>query len=137
MLSPTASTIRLFLHVLGATVWVGGQFVLGGLVPVLRKEAPEATKSAARAFARIAWPAFGLLMITGVWNLMEIDVADTPTSYQVTVFVKVAVSIVAAVAVAVHSVSHSKLGLAIGGAIGALASLAALFLGILLRTGTL
>lgn len=137
MLSPTASTIRLFLHVLGATVWVGGQFVLGGVVPVLRKEAPEATKAVARAFARIAWPAFALLLVTGIWNLMEIDIADTPTSYQVTVFVKITVSIVAAVAVAIHSVSRSKLGLALGGALGALASLAALFLGILLRTGTL
>ena len=36
MLSPDASTIRLFLHVLGATVWVGGQIALAGLVPGLR-----------------------------------------------------------------------------------------------------
>jgi putative copper export protein len=135
VLSPTASTIRLFLHVLGATVWVGGQIVLGGLVPVLRREAPEATKAVARAFARMAWPAFALLVVTGIWNLVEIDVADTSTTYQVTVFVKVALSLTAAVAVAVHSIGRTKLALALGGGVGLLASLAALFVGILLRTG--
>jgi putative copper export protein len=136
VLSPTSSTIRLFLHVLGATVWVGGQIVLAGLVPVLRREAPAATKALARGFARLAWPAFAVLVVTGIWNLAAIDVADTSTSYQVTVFVKVALSLTAAVAVAVHSIGRSKLALALGGAIGLLASLAALFVGILLRTGT-
>jgi len=29
-------TIRLFLHVLAATVWVGGQITLAALVPALR-----------------------------------------------------------------------------------------------------
>jgi putative copper export protein len=135
VLSPTSSTVRLFLHVLGATVWVGGQIVLAGLVPVLRREAPTALKPVARAFARLAWPAFALLVITGIWNLTAIDVADTSTSYQVTVFVKVSLSLIAAVAVAVHSIGRSKLALALGGAIGLLASLGALFVGILLRTG--
>ena len=32
MLSPTATTVRLFLHVLAACVWVGGQLTLAGLV---------------------------------------------------------------------------------------------------------
>jgi putative copper export protein len=135
VLSPTVSTLRLFLHVLGATVWVGGQLVLAGLVPVVRKEAPDATRAVARAFARLAWPAFALLVVTGIWNLVEIDVADQSTSYQVTVFVKVALAMVAAVAVAIHSIGRSKLALALGGAIGLLASLAALYVGVLLRTG--
>ncbi|MGD9996388.1 MAG: hypothetical protein AB7L17_00570 [Ilumatobacteraceae bacterium] len=135
MLSPTVSTLRLFLHVLGATVWVGGQLVLAGLVPVVRKEAPDATRAVARAFARLAWPAFALLVATGIWNLVEIDVADQSTSYQVTVFVKIALAMVAAVAVAIHSIGRSKLALALGGAIGLLASLAALYVGVLLRTG--
>ncbi|MFN8022362.1 MAG: hypothetical protein U0Q03_12625 [Acidimicrobiales bacterium] len=135
MLSPTASTVRLFLHVLAATIWVGGQFALAGVVPVLRRQAPDTTKAVARAFAKVAWPSFAVLVITGIWNLVEIDVTSTSTSYQVTVFVKVALAMVAAVAVAVHSVGKSKLALALGGAIGALASVAALFLGILLRTG--
>lgn len=135
MLSPTAATIRLTLHVLAATIWVGGQFTLAGLLPVLRVHAGLATK-AARAFNRIAWPAYAVLVLTGMWNLAEIDVSNAPTSYQVTVFVKVAVAIVAGAAAAVHIAARSKLALALGGAIGALASVAAVFLGILLRTGS-
>lgn len=136
VLSPSADTIRLFLHVLAATIWVGGQFTLAGLVGTIRSEAPAATKSVARAFARMAWPAFGVLVATGVWSLFEVDLGSTDTSYQVTVFIKITVSALAAVAVLVHSIGTSKVALAVGGAVGALTSLAALFLGILLRTGT-
>jgi putative copper export protein len=135
VLSPTESTVRLFLHVIAAAIWVGGQFALAGVVPVLRREAPESTKAVARAFARLAWPAFAVLVVTGLWSLVAIDVADTPTEYQVTVFAKIALSMVAATAVAVHSIGRSKLALALGGAIGAIASVGALFLGILLHTG--
>ncbi|CAB4588925.1 unannotated protein [freshwater metagenome] len=135
VLSPTESTVRLFLHVLAAAVWVGGQFALAGVVPVLRRQAPESTKAVARAFAKLAWPAFAVLVVTGIWNLVAIDVTDTRTDYQVTLFVKIAVSMVAATAVAVHSVGRSKVALALGGAIGAIASVAALFLGILLHSG--
>ncbi len=135
MISPTLDTFRLFLHSLAAAIWVGGQFALAGVVPVLRKEAPDSTKAAARAFARLAWPAFAVLVLTGMWNLAEVDITDTDPSYQITVFVKVSVALVAATAVAIHSIGKSRLALALGGAVGALASLAALFLGILLRTG--
>jgi putative copper export protein len=135
VLSPTASTVRLFLHVMAATIWVGGQFALAGVVPVLRRQAPDTTKAVARAFAKVAWPAFAVLVITGIWNLVEIDITDTSTAYQATVFAKVALAMIAAAAVAVHSIGTSKLALALGGAIGALASVAALFLGVLLRTG--
>lgn len=136
MLSPTSVTVRLFLHIIASAVWVGGQFALAGVVPVLRKAAPDAMKPVARAFARVAWPAFAVLVITGLWNLVEVNVTDTSTEYQVTIFVKVLLSMVAAGAVAVHQVGRSKAALAIGGALGALASVAALFVGILLRTGT-
>lgn len=136
MLSPTAVTVRLFLHVIASAIWVGGQFALAGVVPVLRKAAPDAMKPVARAFARVAWPAFGVLVATGLWNLVEVNVSDTSTEYQVTVFVKVLLSMVAAGAVAVHQIGRSKAALAIGGALGALASVAALFVGVLMRTGS-
>ncbi len=135
MLSPTATTIRLFLHVLAATVWVGGQIALAGLVGTVRKQSAEAPRAVARAFARLAWPAFGVLVITGIWNLTEIDLGNTTTAYQVTVFVKITVAVAAAVFVLIHSLGRTKLALALGGALGLLCSLAALFLGILLRTG--
>ena len=44
--------------------------------------------------------------------------------------------IVAGIFVAIHSAGKSTLSIAVGGAVGALASVAALFLGILLHSGT-
>ena len=134
MLSPTTATIRLTLHVLAATIWVGGQFTLAGLLPVLRQHEGLA-KSAARAFNRIAWPAFAVLVITGMWNLAAVNVGDADTAYQITVFVKIVVAILAGAAAAVHVSARSKLVLALGGAVGALASVGAVFLGVLLHTG--
>ena len=135
MLSPTVATFRLFLHVLAASVWVGGQIALAGVVPSLRRVSPEATKVAARAFARVAWPAFALVVLTGFWNLAEIDVADTSTTYQITLFVKIALAIASGAAAAVHTVGRSKLALAAGGAIGLLGALGAMYCGLLLMTG--
>jgi len=66
VLSPSLTTLRLFLHILAASVWVGGQIALAGVVPSVRKVAPEATKAVARAFARVAWPAFAVVVLTGI-----------------------------------------------------------------------
>lgn len=136
MLSPDVATLRLFLHVLAATVWVGGQLTLAGVVPSLRRVAPETTKLAARAFNRIAWPAYAVLVLTGMWNIAEVDVTAASTHYQVTLMVKVTVAILAGAAAAVHTVGQSRAALALGGALGALLSLGAVYLGVLLQTGT-
>jgi len=136
VLSPTAATVRLFLHVLAATIWVGGQFALAGIVPTLRAAAPEATKPVARAFARLAWPAFAVLVVTGIWNLVEVDITDTSTEYQVTVFVKVLLAVASGAFTLVHQLGRTKVALAVGGALGALTALGALFVGVLLRSGT-
>lgn len=136
MLSPTSDTVRLFLHILSASVWVGGQLVLAGLVPSLRRTHPEAVKVAANAFARLAWPAFAIVVITGLWNLADIDVTNTTTTYQITLFVKITLAIVSGAAAAVHQLGTSKLALALGGALGLLAGLGAMFCGYLLTTGS-
>lgn len=67
------NTIRVFLHVLAATLWVGGQLTLAGLVPGLRAAAPDAPRAAARRFNQIAWPAFGVLVATGIWNVLALS----------------------------------------------------------------
>ena len=135
MLSPTIDTFRLFLHVLAASVWVGGQIVLAGLVPSLRRAHPESTAVAARAFVWVAWPAFAVVVITGLWNLTEIAVSNTTTTYQITLFVKITLAIASGAAAAVHQVGRSRLALVVGGAIGLLAALGAMFCGYLLNTG--
>jgi putative copper export protein len=135
VLSIDSSVIRVFLHVLAATVWVGGQLTLAGLVPGLRALSPDAPRTVARRFNRLAWPAFGVLVVTGIWNIAEIDVGDTSTEYQVTLFVKLAVVAVSGVSAFLHSTARSKPMLAAMGALTGLSALAALFLGVLLVRG--
>lgn len=136
MLSPTAATIRLFLHIVAASIWVGGQFALAGVVPALRRSAPDGVKPVAQAFARLAWPAFFVTVVTGLWNLMEVDITNASSAYQGTLLVKIAVAIASGAFVALHQFGRTKLALAVGGALGALCAIAAMFLGILLYTGT-
>lgn len=76
MLPVSADTVRLFLHVLAATVWVGGQLTLAGLVPGLRALGPDVPRTVARRLNRIAWPAFGILFLSGLWNLAETNAGD-------------------------------------------------------------
>jgi putative copper export protein len=136
MLSPDLHTVRLFLHVLAASVWVGGQITLAGVVPGVRRVAPEATRAIARGFARVAWPAFAVVVLTGFWNLAEVDVSNTSTAYQVTLLVKVTLAMASGAAAVVHQVGRSKAALAIGGAVGLVAALGAMFCGSLLATAT-
>lgn len=134
MLSPTLDTIRIFLHVLAASVWVGGQIALAGIVPGLRASHPGSTKLVAHAYARVAWPAFAIVVVTGLWNIGEVDVSNTTTEYQVTLFVKVLLAMASGAAAVVHSVGTSKLAIALGGALGLLFALGAMFCGYLLTT---
>ncbi len=140
MLSPTAATIRLVLHVLAATVWVGGQIVLGGIVGVVRSHPGVAEsgmlKVIARAYNRVAWPAFVVLLATGIWNLVAIKVGDSTTEYQITVFLHVVLAATSGTFAAIHVIGKTKLALALGGALGLLGALGALFVGVLLRTGS-
>jgi putative copper export protein len=76
MLSVNWDTIRLFLHVLAATVWVGGQITLAALVPVLRRAGADIPRTAGRRFSQIAWPAFEVLVITGDLEHRRGTVAD-------------------------------------------------------------
>jgi putative copper export protein len=135
MLSPTLATWRLTIHVLAAAIWVGGQVVLGALVPTLRKVAPEATPVIARAFARLAWPAFVVLVLTGIWNLSQVQFGNRPVEYQVTLLVKIALAAVSGTAAAIHQIGRTRLALAAGGALAAIGAVGALFLGVLLLTG--
>ncbi|MCB0986943.1 MAG: hypothetical protein H6519_10475 [Microthrixaceae bacterium] len=125
--------IRIFLHVLAATIWVGGQFTLAGVVPTVRGFGPEATAKVARAFNRLAWPAFGVLVLTGVWNLLEIQIGDRPTSYHMALGIKLVLVAASGIGAAAHVVSRSKVALAIGGSLAGIGALGALFLGVWLH----
>ena len=109
MLAVSWDTIRLFLHVLAATIWVGGQLVLAALVPVLRRAG--VVTEAARRFNQVAWAAFAVLVATGIWNI-----AATPTqvshngSYRTTLIVKLVVVLISGVTAALHIRSRPPRG---------------------------
>jgi putative copper export protein len=131
MLAVTWDTIRLFLHVLAATVWVGGQITLAALVPVLRRLGTEIPRAAASRFNQAAWPAFAVLIITGIWNIIAVR-PQIHGSYEATLVVKLVVVAISGVAAALHARARSPAGLTVFGALTAISALAALFLGILL-----
>jgi putative copper export protein len=131
MLSVSWDTIRLFLHVLAATIWVGGQITLAALVPVLRRLGADIPRAAARRFNQVAWPAFAVLVITGIWNIAAVH-AQVHGSYETTLVVKLIVVVISGVAAALHARARSPRWIAVFGALTGLSALAALFLGILL-----
>lgn len=133
MLSVDLDTARLFLHVLAATVWVGGQITLAGLVPSLRTLGPDAPRTVARRFNRIAWPAFAVLFLTGLWNLSETRVGDQPSEWIATLFAKLTVVALSGISAALHTRAVTKQALAIWGGLSALSALLALFYGVQLH----
>ncbi|MEE8376042.1 MAG: hypothetical protein V3S26_06970 [Acidimicrobiia bacterium] len=68
-----------YIHLLSATVWVGGLVVLGGLVPAVRKTTDDRSviRAMAKRFGVMSWTALGLLVLTG--TLMVFDRVWTGT----------------------------------------------------------
>jgi len=130
-LASASDSIRLFLHVIGATIWVGGQLVFAALVPVLKKKDAALPKLVAHQFNKIAWPAYGLLVITGMWNMASLP-KQVPSNYSAFIGVKMTVVIFSAVAAILHSRAKSAKGMAMWGAMSGLAAISATYVGVLL-----
>lgn len=131
MLSIDVDDVRLFLHVLAACVWVGGQLTLAALVPALRAVGTDVPRAAARRFAVVAWPAFAVLVATGVWNV-QAEHDHVHGSYRVTLIVKLVIVVISGVTAFLHARAKSKAGLAVFGALTGLSALLALLLGVVL-----
>jgi hypothetical protein len=99
-------------------VWVGGQLVLAGLVPVLRATDPALPKAAANAFNRIAWPAYWVLVATGIWNVAA-EQAAAPTGWTTVLAVKVVLVALSGVSAILHhpGEDHDRSG-GLGRAVG-------------------
>ena len=136
MLSVSWTTIRLFLHVLGATVWVGGQITLARLVPTIRGLDPEGPRLAARRFNTVAWAAFALLVVTGVWSLLTVEVGDRTTAWQATLGLKLLLVAASGIGAAFHAGARIRAVLIGGGVAALLGGLAAVFLGLQLAGAT-
>ena len=130
-LAPALDGIRLSLHVLAATVWVGGQITVAGLVPTARQLGADAPRKVARAFSRISWPAYAVLLATGIWNVTAVH-AGQPSAWQAVLGVKIAVVLVAGLGAWLHGRSRTPSALAAWGALAGVMSLGALVLGVFL-----
>ena len=67
-----------WLHLVAASVWVGGLITLGALVAAVRREGADRTvlQAMARQFGRVSWTAMAVAVLTGGW--LAIDIIDQP-----------------------------------------------------------
>ena len=130
--------LRSFLHILSVTVWVGGQIVVAGLVPLLRKVDRSAgpvpdgemtvTQQAARRFGRISWPFFALAIITGLWSIGEIEWSASTGTWQTLFFVKMALVAASGVGAWLHTRAQRAPERALFASLASLSALAALLI---------
>lgn len=130
-LAPALDGTRLSLHVLAAAVWVGGQITVAGLVPTARHLDRAAPRLVARAFARLSWPAYALLLATGIWNVAAVSKGQG-TAWRTVLGLKVGVVLLAGGAAWLHGRAGTKRAMATWGAVTALASVTALVMGVFL-----
>jgi putative copper export protein len=132
MLASWVDAVRLTLHVLAASVWVGGQITLMGVVGPSRKFGADAPAALARAFSRLTWPAYAVLVITGFWNLSTFHWAAQSGAWKAVLIAKIVVVAAAGAGALLHSRATTRRATAVWGSVGGLASVAALAMGILL-----
>jgi putative copper export protein len=132
MLTSGLETFRLTLHILAASIWVGGQIVLMGLVGPARTFGAQAPKALARAFARLAWPAFAVLVVTGFWNVSTFHWSEQSSAWKSVLIVKIVVVAAAGVGALLHGRATSRKAIAVWGSVAGVASVTTLVLGVLL-----
>jgi putative copper export protein len=118
MLPIDINVIRLTVHILAATIWVGGLIVLGALAP------------AARAFARLGWPAFAVLIATGIWNLVV--GSQEGSAYQSTLMAKMGLVVLSGLGAGLHTFTKNPTLKGAWGAVAMLGALGAVLLGVAL-----
>jgi putative copper export protein len=132
VLAPGLDTLRLTLHVLAASIWVGGQIVMVGQVGPARRAGADVPAVLARAFARLAWPAYAVLVVTGFWNLSSYLWSGQTAAWKAVLIAKIVVVAVAGVGFLLHSRATSQSAQALWGSVAGLASVGALVMGVLL-----
>ena len=128
MLTIDLAVVRLTLHVLAATIWVGWQIVLAALTGPLRRTAPAAIAPAARTFAWVAWPAYAVLVVTGTWLLAA--AGDKSDAYQTTMMVKMVFVVLSGVGAALHTFVKNPALKGLWAAVGLVSALCAVLLGV-------
>lgn len=115
-----------YLHLLGATVWVGGLIVVGALIPAVRRATQDraVVVAIARRFGLISWIALTFLVVTG--TLMVLD-----RPWTTTLSIKLGLVLLSVVLAAWHSLAAGEQTPAVRGAIqGVIVLLALVILGL-------
>lgn len=131
-LASPSDILRLSLHVFAACVWLGGQLTLAGLLPTLRSMGDEAPRRVARAFGRLSWPAYWLLVLTGIWNYAAVHGESMSSSWNTAFGVKMLCVAAAGAGAFVHTRATSPRTRGVSAGLGTLATTLALVLGVAL-----
>lgn len=72
----TADEVLLWIHIVAASVWVGGLITLGALVTALRRAGAERPllQVMARRFGVVSWVAMAVAVATGVWQVSRLNI---------------------------------------------------------------
>jgi len=126
----TWESVRVTVHVLAATVWIGGQIVLGALVPALRAFGRDVVGAAARRFKPGRLARLRVLVGTGGGNVIATGLGEG--AYRTTLVVKVVLVAASGLAAYLHQRAQTPAALAGFGALSLLAAIGAAVLGVLL-----
>jgi putative copper export protein len=143
VVSFTGADFVLWIHVLAACVWIGGQITLGMVMPMLRT-VPDVMHDIARRFQNLAWAAFAILILTGLLNLHDAGISLmhlNATSQSRTLSIKLLFVFISGAAAALHAywvtpkmrgASHTKRAIAVGtlGGVSLLAAMMAALFGV-------
>lgn len=119
MLTTHSVHIRMFLHLLGASVWLGGIVTLGG------------SKGQGRMH-KFVWPAFLLLLITGAWSILD-RAPGASSPYLVTLAVKLAAVVVSGAGLGFAAMAHSRTVKSVWTTVALVSAVASMYLGVLLH----
>lgn len=105
MLNIHGFELVLWVHVLAATIWIGGQITVAAVIPLLRDQAGLAAV-VGRRYQVIAWPAYLVLLGTGWANAANAHItwgALGSTAVGRTLLVKLGFVALSGLAAAVHA----------------------------------
>lgn len=126
------TALRLFLHVLSASIWVGAEIVVVALIPSRAALGPAATAHLRSTHQRVVWPAFAVVVLTGFWNVLEIPVTQLPHPW---IELHVLAVLVTGGAAAARIAVRNRPALdATASVIATLSAVAAVYLGVVLTT---
>jgi putative copper export protein len=135
VLSVSGPTLVLWVHLVAACIWIGGQVTVAAIIPLLRDQR-ELARRVGRRYQAVAWPAFAVLIVTGVVNvgnggLHWSQLLDSSAGR--TLVVKLVLVALSGLAAGVHSFlqaprrGHASDGSAVGSAVlGSISLVAAL-----------